>query len=188
MPGTFSPPPISKKTASKRPRHASRHVRHASAVMHVGSLTRCGVENVPGIPGACATRNFTYLARGPWMDLDHYLFRTVNIGPSNGLTPNRRQAIAEQMLTQVTDAYKRHQASILNDLPKVSVERGVRVSNQCPSFLSVFFFGLQSFAYSKLIINIYIYISHILISTVIKRPRNMWSPKWISNQAPSNVL
>ena len=25
-----------------------------------------GWENVPGIPGACATRNFTYLARGPW--------------------------------------------------------------------------------------------------------------------------
>ena len=31
-----------------------------------GSLTRGGVGNVPGIPGACATRNFTYLARGPW--------------------------------------------------------------------------------------------------------------------------
>ena len=23
-------------------------------------------ENVPGIPGTCATRSFTYLARGPW--------------------------------------------------------------------------------------------------------------------------
>ena len=31
-----------------------------------GSLTRDGGENVPGIPGACATRNFTYLVRGPW--------------------------------------------------------------------------------------------------------------------------
>ena len=28
-------------------------------------LTRGGVENVPGIPGACATHKFTYLARGP---------------------------------------------------------------------------------------------------------------------------
>ena len=36
MPGTFSPPPSSKETASKRSRHASRHVRHARAVMHVG--------------------------------------------------------------------------------------------------------------------------------------------------------
>ena len=36
-----------------------------------GSLTAVsfevgGGENVPGIPGACATQNFTYLARGPY--------------------------------------------------------------------------------------------------------------------------
>ena len=31
-----------------------------------GSLTSAGGENVPGIPRACATRNVTYLARGPW--------------------------------------------------------------------------------------------------------------------------
>ena len=31
-----------------------------------GSLTRGGGENVPGIPGAGATRNFTYLVRSPW--------------------------------------------------------------------------------------------------------------------------
>ena len=36
MLGAFSPPPISKKTASWRSRHASRHERHARAVMHVG--------------------------------------------------------------------------------------------------------------------------------------------------------
>ena len=36
MPGAFSPPPTSKETASWRSRHASRHVRHARAVMHVG--------------------------------------------------------------------------------------------------------------------------------------------------------
>ena len=36
MPGTFSPPPVSQETASYRSRHASRHVRHARAVMHVG--------------------------------------------------------------------------------------------------------------------------------------------------------
>ena len=33
-----------------------------------GLQTRGGRENIPGIPGACATRNFTYLARGPWSD------------------------------------------------------------------------------------------------------------------------
>ena len=31
-----------------------------------GSLTRGGRENVSGIPGACASCNFTYLARGPY--------------------------------------------------------------------------------------------------------------------------
>ena len=28
-----------------------------------------GRENVPGIPGACATRNFTYLETGPYNSL-----------------------------------------------------------------------------------------------------------------------
>ena len=36
MPGTFSPPPTSKETASWRSRHASLHVRDARSVMHVG--------------------------------------------------------------------------------------------------------------------------------------------------------
>ena len=31
-----------------------------------GSLIRGGGENVSGIPGACATPSFTYLAKGPW--------------------------------------------------------------------------------------------------------------------------
>ena len=31
-----------------------------------GSLIRDGGENVPGVPRAYTTRNFTYLARGPW--------------------------------------------------------------------------------------------------------------------------
>ena len=30
-----------------------------------------GRENVPGIPGACATHNVTYLARGPWHQACH---------------------------------------------------------------------------------------------------------------------
>ena len=44
--------------------------RHARAVMHAGianssvSFEIGGGENVPGIPGACATRYFTYLVRG----------------------------------------------------------------------------------------------------------------------------
>ena len=33
-----------------------------------GSLTRGGLENVPGIPGACASSNFAHLVRGPWVN------------------------------------------------------------------------------------------------------------------------
>ena len=45
-------------------------MHHGTCVTHVPrcmswSLTRGGGENVPGIPGACVTRNFAYLARGP---------------------------------------------------------------------------------------------------------------------------
>ena len=46
-------------------------IHHGTCVTHVpwcmsGSLTPGGGENVPDIPGACATRNSTYLARDPW--------------------------------------------------------------------------------------------------------------------------
>ena len=45
-------------------------MHHGTCVTHVswcmsGSLTRGGGENAQGIPGACATRILTYLARGP---------------------------------------------------------------------------------------------------------------------------
>ena len=45
-------------------------MHHGTCVTRValcmsGSLTSGGGENIPGIIGACATRNFTYLARGP---------------------------------------------------------------------------------------------------------------------------
>ena len=45
-------------------------MHHGTCVTHVpwcmsGSLTRGGRENVPDIPGACATHNFAYLVRSP---------------------------------------------------------------------------------------------------------------------------
>ena len=45
-------------------------MHHGTCVKHVpwcmsGSLTSGGRANVPGIPGAGATRNFAYLVRGP---------------------------------------------------------------------------------------------------------------------------
>ena len=47
-------------------------MHHGTCVTHVlwcmsGSLARGGRKNVPGISSACATRNFTYLVRGPWV-------------------------------------------------------------------------------------------------------------------------
>ena len=46
-------------------------MHHGTCVTRVtcympGSPTGSGGENVPGIPGACATRNIMYLARGPY--------------------------------------------------------------------------------------------------------------------------
>ena len=66
MPGTISPPPTLRKPLVSDP-----GMHHGTCATHVpwcmpGSLTRGGGENVPVIPCACATRNFTYLARGPW--------------------------------------------------------------------------------------------------------------------------
>ena len=54
----------------RKPLVSNPGMHHGTCVTHVpwcmsGLLSRCGGENVPGIPGACATRNFTYLARGP---------------------------------------------------------------------------------------------------------------------------
>ena len=56
------------------------NMHHGTCVTHVpwfmpGSLTSGflwvgGGENFAGIPGACATRLFTYLVRGPWAKYD----------------------------------------------------------------------------------------------------------------------
>ena len=50
----------------RKPLVSDPGMHHGTCVTHVpwcmsGSLTRGGGENVPGIPGACAARNFTYL-------------------------------------------------------------------------------------------------------------------------------
>ena len=68
--GTFSP----------APRVSDPDMHHGTCATHVpwcmpGSLTsgllwiRPREGNVPGIPGACATRNFTYLVGGPWLQM-----------------------------------------------------------------------------------------------------------------------
>ena len=54
----------------RKPLVSDPSMHHGTCVTHVPwcmseSPTRGGGRNVPGIPGACATHNFTYLARGP---------------------------------------------------------------------------------------------------------------------------
>ena len=79
MSGTFSPPP--------QVRDPDMH--HGTCVTHVpwcmsGSLisgflwSRRRGGNVPGIPGACASHNFTYLARGPLREHSHWLIHCMS--------------------------------------------------------------------------------------------------------------
>ena len=65
MPGTFSPQRLQRQSLASDP-----GMHHGTFVTHVswctsGSLIRGGGENVPGIPGASATRNIAYLVRVP---------------------------------------------------------------------------------------------------------------------------
>ena len=71
MPGTFSPPPISKETASLWSLHASRHVRHARAMM------RAGIAN-PRWWGKCS--------RHPWHMCNTQFYVSDN-GPFRPLWP-----------------------------------------------------------------------------------------------------
>ena len=67
-PGTFSAPRLQRAPLRSDPgMHDGTCVTHVPWCMS-GSLIRGGVENVPGNAGTCATRNFTYLVRGPWLD------------------------------------------------------------------------------------------------------------------------
>ena len=61
---------LSRHWLQSKPLVSDPGMHHGTCVTHVpwcmsGSLTHRGGENVPGISGACATRNFTYLVRGP---------------------------------------------------------------------------------------------------------------------------
>ena len=63
-------------------------MHHVTCFTHVpwcmsGSLTRGGRENVPCIPGACATRNFTYLVRGTWETINTSRYEVSIVGTLN---------------------------------------------------------------------------------------------------------
>ena len=75
----FPPPPTSKENASWRSRHASRHVRHARAVMRVGIAYPLRRGKRSRHSRRMRTRNFTYLARGPWHNVNSNHHRNFNM-------------------------------------------------------------------------------------------------------------
>ena len=96
-------------------------MHHGTCVTHVpwcisGSLASGGGENVPGIPGACATRNFTYLIRGQccWCDVilvDYYKYSLFLSTPlmrcssSCGDVSNCKAAMTVPRLSIVTQPF-----------------------------------------------------------------------------------
>ena len=79
----------------RKPLVSDPDMHHGTCVTHVpwcmsGSLNRDGGENVPGIPGACATRNFTYLTGGPWWELAFFteaVGRYIHVQKQDGAGP-----------------------------------------------------------------------------------------------------
>ena len=58
--------------------HASRTWRDACQDSYLAvSFEVSGGENVPGIPGACSTRIFAYLVRGPWAAASAHIIAAV---------------------------------------------------------------------------------------------------------------
>ena len=74
----------------RKPLVSDPGMHHSMCVTHVlgctsGSLTRGGRENVPGIPGACATHTCRYLIRGLWWPLHKWHPHKNNGLPSHDL-------------------------------------------------------------------------------------------------------
>ena len=93
-------------------------MHHGTCVTHVpwcmsGSLTRGGGKNVPGTPGACATRNFTYLVRGPCMSRRtfYHCFR-------NGLSLFHMKLLPKPMLIYCYLNVRKFMKMYLNISPK----------------------------------------------------------------------
>ena len=85
MPGRFSP----RHRLQRKPLVSDPDLHHGTCVTYVpwcmsGSLTRGGGKNVPGIPGAWSTHNFTCLVKAPSQ------FESTNIANFNHFNQNNR--------------------------------------------------------------------------------------------------
>ena len=89
-----------------------------------------GGGNVPGIPGACATRNFTYLAKCPWtsaaLQFPHAMI-TISIGYSVLLTVCEARAFItsgersiSKLLKQQMVLFRHHEYTISELKPHIN--------------------------------------------------------------------
>ena len=69
-----------------------------------GLVTRGGGENVPGIPGACATCNFTYLARGSGT----YIFQILSYSIQVCRSSRRGNDMCNLVLFEFSRIYPNH--------------------------------------------------------------------------------
>ena len=76
----------------RKPLVSDPSMHHGTCVTHVpwcmsGLLTRGGRENVPGIPGACATSNLYISGKRPimWINVDHELWCHMVMPDANAL-------------------------------------------------------------------------------------------------------
>ena len=112
----FSPSPTSRK-----PLVSDHGMHHGTCITHVpwsrsDLLIRGGRENVPGIPGACGTRNFEYLERdqcwnstGRWIPCmwktSTFLSDCRNIVSADDLSTQGARAINSHGIDQVRPEY-----------------------------------------------------------------------------------
>ena len=102
----------------RKPLVSDPGMHHGTCFTHVpwcmsGSLTRGGGGKVPGISGACATRNFTHLVRGPWRHHSTNGFDTE--------LPRVYDSVysTDVNLTQCSDVIKSAMASQITDISSV---------------------------------------------------------------------
>ena len=129
----------------RKPLVSDRGMHHRTCITHVprgmsGSLTRGGGENIPGIPGACAIRNFTYLARGPFSDNQYrangYETYVLELNLSNTISNYMAiQQFAEStQCRNCTKLYDKNSASMYVDISFVSQS----LSCVCQYFIDIF--------------------------------------------------
>ena len=114
-------------------------MHHGTCVTHVpwcmsGSLTRGGGENVPGIPGACATRSFRYLIWGPLILI--YLQDSIEDTP-DFITPQKHSLLHSTAAFASSDnlkvivwrrdigrgliSYHQHSNDICDNIPQLAI-------------------------------------------------------------------